>query len=207
MTVTYPLTFPSEIKIKTISPTLQFINAGTKSPYTLERQIFPWPGEAWTYECNIPPCVRADAAKFIAFATKLRGSYGTFLMGDISADEPLGVGGGVPVVDGGSQEGTSLSIKGAPLSTLGWLLEGTYFQIGSGLTARLHMLNEDSDTDGTGRTVLNFAPALRYSPLDNAAIVLSSPKGLFNLQENNVTWMVDEDGMFHYSFRAIEALP
>ncbi len=205
----YPLTFPAAIKAKcaTVAPSLRFITANTKSPYTLTRQAFRWGGEAWTFEYNVAVMTRADAEEWIAFANKLRGKYGSFLLGDFSAGTPRGVGGGTPLVKGAAQPlDYLLEIDGCGNNVTGWLLKGDYFQLGTGSDARLYKLTENVDSDGSGNATLNFVPKLRAVPADNAALVITNAVGRFNLTENVVAWSVDQAGHYRLSFRAEEAL-
>lgn len=203
---TYPLDFPSTIKLNGVTPTLAFVNSNSISPFTFERQAFRWDGEQWQFQYTTPPMLQEDADEWIAFANKLRGSYGTFLLGDKSRGTPKGIGGGTPLVRGGGQTGYALDIDGAPTNTTGWLVKGDGFQVGTGATARLHKLVEDADVDAMGRVTLNFVPKLRYSPADNAPLVIQDPVGVFYLMQNSVAWSVDSDGFYHYIFSAAEAL-
>lgn len=207
MSITYPLTFPTSIKLASVAPVLTFMNSSTKSPFTMERQAFRWPGEAWAFDYTTAPCERDVAEDWIAFANKLRGNYGTFLLGDASAPALLGVGGGTPLVDGAISAGVyDLPIKGAPNSTTGWLLKGTYIQVGTGATSRLHKLVENADTNGAGKVTLQIVPAIRADLTDGAAVVISNAKGVFHLVDNAVAWNVDSNGHYRYTFRAEEAL-
>ena len=206
MTITYPLTLPDVFRSKTVTPSLQYIVSATKSPFTLERQAFRWPGEAWAFEYSGVAQTREEAEEIIAFMNRLRGSYGTFLLGDLSSGVPLGVGGGTPQVDGGGQSGYYLNVKGGPASVAGWYKKGTWLQIGTGASARLYKLTSDADTDGYGESVWEITPSLREAPADSAAIILSNPVGVFNMVNNLVTWTTDENGHFRITFRAEEAL-
>ncbi len=206
MSISYPLAFPSAIKCSGVSPTLVFANSESVSPFTFERQAFRWDGEQWQFQYTTPPMTKGDADEWIAFALKLRGKYGTFLLGDKSRSSHSGAGGGTPLVYGGSQTGYELLIDGLPHNLNDWLKKGDYFQLGTGATARLHKLIEDADTDQYGMVNLQFVPKLRYSPVDNAPLIISNCVGVFNLMQNSVTWSVDNDGMYHYMFSASEAL-
>jgi hypothetical protein len=206
MSISYPLTFPSSVKLNGVTPAMAFVNSMTRSPFTNERQAFRWFGEMWTLDYTTPPCEAEAAEDFIAFCLKLRGSFGTFLMGDQSHQVPRGLGGGTPLVNGANQVGYDLIIDGCPNSVTGWLLKGDYFQLGTGLTARLYKLTEDANTDSGGHVTLEFVPQLRISPADNAALVITNPVGLFCMANNSVTWTVDTDGFYHYSFTCQEAI-
>lgn len=88
-----------------------------------------------------------------------------------------GVGGGTPLVNGGSQTGTSLITDGWPNSTL-VVKDGDLIQLATG---QLVMAVADGTSDGSGNLTLSIEPKLRSSPADNSALTLSSPTALFKL--------------------------
>lgn len=203
---TYPLNFPSALKVNGLTISLLFTNSVTRSNFTQERQAFEWDGQMWTLSYTSPLCTNEIADEFTAFADQLHGSFGTFLLGNYARPLPKGVGGGSPLVDGAGQSGYTLHVKNAPHSLTKWLKKGDHFQYGTGLTARIHRLTADADTDSSGNVILEFVPKLRYSPADASAIVYNNPVGLFTMSSNTVTHSVDSDGFYHFSFDAQEAL-
>lgn len=74
-------------------------------------------------------------------------------------------------VDGGSQTGTTLLIKGGPVSSTP-LVAGDYFQLGTGF----HQLIEDLEFNGSGIGTATFWPAMRVSPLNNNSVVTDNPR-------------------------------
>lgn len=190
------LDFPSEICPMGVTITLSHTTGESPpNPYTREQSFDRWPGEQWSFDFRLPPYVDEDVAdEIISFALKLKGKYGTFLVGDPSRSTPRGVGGGTPVVNGGSQQGDTLEIDGCPLNTLQWLKKGDWFQLGSGSSARLHKLVEDADTDGSGNATLTFVPDLRESPSDGAAITITNARGLFRVTTDDTSWSKDPRG-------------
>lgn len=206
MTITYPLTFPSShIQGVTIRP--QVAVSVTTSPFSFAEQVTDFSGELWTMQFNAPPMAREDAAVLIAFLVSLRGKYGTFTVGDPAGTTPLGTWGGTPLVNGAVTALTRvLPIKGLTPSQTAIGKAGDWIQLGSGSTARLHMVLADFNSDGSGNANADIWPATRTSYSDGAAIVKSSAVGLFRLEENGVPWSVDSDQMYRISFSAREAL-
>ena len=202
---TYPVNLPS-LNIASMVMTLERVVGASESPYTYQMQTFNWGGERWRLDFTPPPLTREQADEWTAFSLSLDGMVGTFLAGDPSYVSPRGVGGGTPLVKGAGQTGKTLLIDGCPTSTTGWLRKGDYFQLGTGTSARLHKLIDDATTNGSGETTLEFRPALRTSPADNAAVVISSPKGLFRMDGNVTTWGANNDKTWSFSFSAMEAL-
>jgi hypothetical protein len=88
-----------------------------------------------------------------------------------------------PLVDGGSQTGTSLQ-------TDGWLPgdglnKGDYIAFENGTFRELHILTADSFADSNGDMTISVAPKIRRSPSDNAAVILEKPTGEFIALDNN----------------------
>jgi len=191
--VTFPLASPEQFGIATITwgPTTN--TARTRAPWTLQDIVQVFDGAMWQGTLNVVPMTEADGRAFTAWLTSLQGTRGTFLLGDPAAPEPLGSAAdapGTPVVDGGSQTGVSLNIRGLPHSIDGWLKAGDYFSLGAGLNARLYMALEDVNSDNTGAASISCWPKLRGSPNDGAAVTVSSPQGLFALTQNFNSWNV-----------------
>jgi len=74
------------------------------------------------------------------------------------------------VVDGGSQTGSTIDVKGATPSTT-HLVAGDYFQISS----QYFQVLEDFTTDGSGEGTISFFPSLRFSPSNNAPVITDNP--------------------------------
>lgn len=207
MSVPPLITLPSSACIASVVMSIRRVVGMTESPFTLEQQVFKWPGEQWSMEFVMPPILhRITASDWIAFGVSLEGKWGRFLMGDPSAKQPRGVATGTPLVDGGSQTGNTLATKGWTAGVTGILLKGDYIQLGSGTSSRLHMVTANANSDGSGNASLAIAPALRASPADNDAIVVNEAKGLFRLNGNDFSWSVDPGPKYRFSFSASEVL-
>lgn len=201
------LDLPSSACVASVIMTLVRVVGRTESPYTLEEQTFKWPGEAWMIDFSMPTFTnRRIASEWIAFALKLEGSYGHFLMGDPSAKLPRGVASGTPVVDGANQTGNLLLTTGWAPNTTGIILKGDYIQTGAGATSSLHMVVEDADTDSSGNAILQIVPAIRTSPIDGSAIIVNNPRGVFRLTSNDYSWSVSPGPTYRLNFQAREVI-
>lgn len=189
---TYPLTFPS-VGIVQSTFGLQTASGAQRSPFTLRTQVYLSPGKMWFGTVTFKKVTFAQAASIRAFLADLQGQYGTFLYGDPDylARGASGIYSGTPVVNGAGQTGNTLNIDGATNSITGWAKAGDYFQIGSGTSARLYMITQDANSNGSGEVVLTFQPALRSSPSDGATITFTGAKGLMRLAENTSSWDSD----------------
>lgn len=76
---------------------------------------------------------------------------------------------------GTSQAGSSLNLKGLPVSSSGLLLPGDWVQIGKQITMVTAALNSDA----AGRGYLQFSPPLRTAPADNDPVIVNQPMGRF----------------------------
>lgn len=206
MAITYPITLPSSPAFRSCRISAPHVAGMTESPFTLEQQVYDWNAGRWTAEMSWPPMTKAQAAPIIAALVSLRFRVGTFLLGDPDFASPIGVGTGTPLVAGAhTARASSLATKGWTPSQTGILKAGDRIQLGSGATARLHMVLTDADSDASGNATLDIWPPLRSDYADGAAIVTNDPKGVFSLAAV-VTWESDEAPLFGISLSAVEAL-
>ena len=209
MAETYPLTFPTQTGVAAVEFTATDVVSVSQSPFTFSQQVVRHAGARWSATISIPPVKRSDSEYWNSFLLRLRGQFGTFLLGDPNGATPRGSAAsaaGTPVVNGASQTGNELAIDGLPASAVGYLRAGDYIQLGSGATARLYKVLEDVDTNGSGQATLNLWPDLRSSPADNATVVVSGAQGVFRLATNDATWTINNAGFYSISFAAVEAL-
>lgn len=209
MAESYPLTFPTQTGVAQVQLVGSDTVSITESPFTLSQQVVRHAGARWSATIDIPPVKRSDAEYWNSFLLRLRGQFGTFLVGDPNAATPRGSASstpGTPVVNGASQTGSDLNIDGLPASASGYLKAGDYIQLGTGTTSRLYKVLEDVDSNASGEATLNLWPDLRSSPADDATVVVSGAKGLFRLASNDASWTIANNGFYAITFSAVEAL-
>lgn len=209
MAESYPLAFPTQTGIAQVQLIASDVVSVTESPFTLSQQVVRHAGARWSATINIPPVKRSDAEYWNSFLLRLRGQFGTFLVGDPNAATPRGSASsaaGTPVVNGASQTSNNLNIDGLPASATGYLKAGDYIQLGTGATSRLYKVLEDVNSNGSGQATLNLWPDLRSSPANDATVVVSNAKGLFRLAQNDASWTIGNDGFYSITFSAVEAL-
>lgn len=201
MAITYPIALPVVDQPADIVFGGESVVASSMSPFTGDVEVQQHDGQRWHATLNYPPLERADAERLISFLLKLDGMYGTFTMTPPGASAPRGTAAGTPLVNGAGQSGTDLVTDGWNTSEA-VLLEGDYLQLGTGLTARLHKVLDDVTSDGSGDATVSLWPRIKTSapPADNAAIVTSSPVGLFRLAENRNDWNVNTALHYGISF-------
>lgn len=204
MTISYPLTMPTT-GIEQIDIQMDVAAGVNTSPFTFQDQVYLHQGGRWRATVTLTYMERANAEEWISFIASLNGPYGTFLMGDPTADDPRGVVSGSPLVNGADQTGLTLDIDGLPATTSGVFLAGDYIQLGTGSNSRLYKVVADADSNGSGEATLDIWPRLRMSPGNNDAVIYSSPVGLWRLNSNSTgyTYTPDPD-LATMSFEAVE---
>lgn len=209
MAESYPLALPTHTGIAQIRLLARDVVGVSTSPFNFKQQVFRHQGQRWEADISLPPMSRADAETWAAFLLRLRGQYGTFLLGDPANATPRGSAAtapGTPLVNGGSQTGDELDIDGIPTSGSDYLKAGDYIQLGSGATSTLHKVLEDVTIDGSGGATLNLWPQVRTAPSDDAAITVSGAKGVFRLASNETMWDINNATIYGITFGAVEAL-
>jgi len=208
MAIIYPLTFPTIDPVSAIL-SMRSIVAVTRSPFTGQEQIQTHQGRLWEMTWSYPPMVRSDAEVLISFLAKLGGREGTFLAGDPNGGTPRGSAAsspGTPLVVGSAQSGTELDIDGVPGGASGYLLQGDYISLGSGVTTHLHKVLEDESADSSGAITLTIWPAIRENPVDGATVVVNSALGHFRLAGNVAEFSINVAQHYGIEFSAVEAL-
>lgn len=208
MAESYPLIMPTS-NIGSIRLLARSAVAISSSPFTFKQQVYRHQGQMWEADITLSPMKREQAETWISFLLRLRGQYGTFLLGDPNGATPRGSASttpGTPVVNGASQTGDELNIDGLPVSVSGYLLAGDYIQLGSGATATLHKVLEDVDSNASGEATLNLFPKVRTAPADNAAVTVSDAKGNFRLNVSETSFDINTASIYGITFGAVEAL-
>lgn len=208
MAISYPLSLPTTKGIKAIRLTAKNAIGVSTSPFSYAQQVYKHQGQRWQAEVAMPPMSRAEAEEWFSFLVKLKGQFGTFLIGDPHS-APRGSASstpGTPVVNGASQTGDTLAIDGLPASATGYLKAGDYIQLGSGSAAQLYKVLNDVDSNASGEANLDIWPDLRSSPADDATVVVSDAVGVFRLSTNEIGVDINEIELFGITFAAIEAL-
>jgi len=198
---TYPLTMPASPAPNRSSFRIKRVTALSESPFSGRQQVVEWPYAIWQAEISLPPMKRAKAAEWQAFMLELHGRAGTFLMGDPDAKHPRGSA-TTAAVNGAGQTGNVLLVRGMVNTTL---LKGDYIQLGSGGTARLHMVVNDHGGGPGGTTILQIEPPLKFSPADGAAVTVINAMGLWRMAAPDPGWDSDAASIYGFTFACHEA--
>ena len=195
MAISYPLNTPTTIGIESIELRARNAVAVSQSPFTYKQQVVAHQGQTWEASVSIPSVRRDLAADWKAMLVALKGSVGTFLLGDPDYATPRGTVSGTPTLSGTAGDST------VSVTMTGTLLAGDYIQLGTGSAARLHQVLVDQSGSGN----LEIWPDLR-STYSGETVIYSSPKGVFRLGNSTTSWSIDNASFYGISFEAIEAL-
>jgi hypothetical protein len=195
MAISYPLNTPTTIGIESIELRAMNAVAISQSPFTYKQQVVAHQGQIWSASVSIPSVRRDLAADWKAMLVALKGSVGTFLLGDPDYATPRGTVSGTPTLSGTAGDST------VSVTMTGTLLAGDYIQLGTGSAARLHQVLVDQSGSGN----LEIWPDLR-STYSGETVIYSSPKGVFRLGNSTTSWSIDNASFYGISFEAIEAL-
>jgi hypothetical protein len=151
------------------------------------------PGEHWELQYAWRNLRESEFHQVTGFLAQLNGQEHRATM-PIYGYNRQGVGGGTPVVDGASQTGASLNVRGLPVSTSNWLRRGDMFHV-SYVAANpdyrpLFMVTADVDTNGSGEATIPIRPALRFSPDDGEALAITTLSAHFILM-SPLEWPLD----------------
>jgi hypothetical protein len=144
-----------------------------------------------------------DARDWLATLLALRGQFGRFLYGNPLMKQPRGNWGAAAVINGDGQTGQELAVGGLPANAV--IRAGDFFQIGEGASARLYTVTQDATADGSGDATLDIWPRLRTATTNGAAIVTSSPRGVFRLAAPSISLQF-EPFRYGLSLQFIEAI-
>lgn len=192
--------FPTSVKLTQFDLVLNENKAMTQSLLTRQRQVVTLSaGTADRWEGVISTAPLDDARAMMAFLLTV-GLYGTF---DIRDPRYTGAQSGQTsiLVNGGSQSGTSLICDAATPSVI-CVRAGEFFQVGT----EYKMATSDATADGSGNVTLNFRPAIRTSPANNAAVALNTPR-LYAILTSMPAKAPDANLLHTFTFSFEEALP
>jgi len=177
---------PKFVTIELRSNTALYPSPLTASIQTLDRGGAKW-RIVYTYD-NLRDDNRGELMGLIA---SLRGQTNRLRV-PVFDNPSRGAYGGSPNVDGASQTGSSIDIKGCSNNITDWIKAGDYFSINVNGEHELKMATADASSNGSGLITVSFEPRLRDSPLNSAVIYVGDggnvPQGIFMLAESAASW-------------------
>jgi len=170
MAISFPRDFPVSIRTSMINLSVNqaiFESAFTRQQQTQEHAAGK--GDRWEGVWVTPSLSTSDMKALKAWLVSLKGQINTFKAYDPD-NRTLENAPGNALVAGASQTGTSINVDGWPLSQT-VMLAGEFFQFED----EFKMCLEDVVTNGSGQATINFEPAIRTSPANNATVIVTNP--------------------------------
>jgi hypothetical protein len=203
--ISFPLQMPATPGWSKINFTANNVVGVSRSPFTLQQQVYTWPGEGWSVSIAMPPMNQPTAEAWMTFLTALRGTSGTFWIGDVAHAIPRGTATGTPVVN------TAQSAMSSTLMTRGWtsgatFLAGDFIQLGTGVQQRMYKSLTNQTANGGGYITFDIFPILREGVSDDQPITLLNTAGTFRLEKDTRQFDMDAARIFGISFEAEEAI-
>lgn len=209
MALSYPLTWPTELGLASIVLRSSNVVGKAASKFTRQSQTYGWArAQQFSADISLPAkMTRANAEAWVAFLLSLYGAEGSFLMpADTVNTSPSGSWAGSPKIKGAHAAGArTLAMDGFTPSAPNVAKRGDWLQVGSGSSSRLHKVLKDTNADGSGEASVEVWPSVRSALADDAAIVTSSPKGLFMLA-GDFEYSIEECIAYGLQFSAVEDL-
>lgn len=195
MALSYPLAMPSSPTFREVTYVPMTVVGAKRSPFTGQRQTYVWPGQWWAIKAVLPPIKDdSEADAWIAWKLGLNGQQGTFNLGPSTRKTPRSTwAGSVQIGAGVTALSTTVVFQGGS----GTPAVGDWFQVGTVLH-RVVQVNSATNVDVWPRTRSAYA--------QTTAVVISSPKGLFCLADNDMQWTVDVAKHTGLTLNAVEAI-
>jgi hypothetical protein len=148
-----------------------------------------------------PPMVRTDAEAMLGAlaSADTAGESVIALFPQPAQVDPVGS----PLVNGGSQSGSSLICDGFLAGAM--IPAGTMISFTKSSRIYLHMVTTAATASGAGAATLAIAPMLRVSPADNAALSIISPQVEGLIEGDTISWSVNSAGHYQIGFSLAEA--
>jgi hypothetical protein len=154
----------------------------------------------WSVRVPFKVLAESDAKGWTAALVQLSKLSNTFYFPIPDYDGPRnGYAGADPLVNGASQLGTTLIADGVTPSTT-ILLPGDYMEV----NGEFKMVTNTVTSNGSGEVSINFEPALRSSPSNNATIDIQSPVITMRLAQSLVQFDVEILSLYNMALEAVE---
>lgn len=181
-------TFP--VAPKSIEWQLADTVASSRSPFSLQQQIYNWNASLLKASVSYQPMYDSQARPWMAFLAACQGTASIFQFGDPMLTVPQNPAASGGSVTGSGQTGYVLQTSSSNLTPGDWI------QIG----LRLYMV-----TSAAGGT-LGIWPQIRESPAGGTSVLITNTQGLFRLSKNQRGYTVNESHVYSVTFELEEAI-
>jgi hypothetical protein len=158
---------PSTFDLRSLQPTRVSISQ------SLKRQVRTTGAQRWAGTLSWLPQLRASMAPVLAFLAAQEGQFGSFqIVLPPPYDTPQGSWAGTPVVNGASQVGGAIALRGFTPSAANVVKAGDVFKFAG--DTKVYMATADANANGAGQASVSIKPRLIVSPADGEGLVYTS---------------------------------
>lgn len=204
----YPLTLPTTTGIAKSSWGLQRAVGVSQSPFTGSQQVYEHDFALWKATITLPPMNRATSAEYQTFFMQLHGRKGTFLMGDPDAKAKRGNASqnSLTIASNTAIGAFDVPVSGLTNSQSSALVKGDYIQLGTGSSAKLHMIVADANASGSGTATLQIEPSLKVAITSSTACSITNTVGVWRMDTNELNWDSNHASTYGFSFSCMESI-
>tara|TARA_Y100001938_G_scaffold145764_1_gene223229 strand:- start:701 stop:1198 length:498 start_codon:yes stop_codon:yes gene_type:complete len=162
----------------------------------------------WKAVISLPPMSREQSADYQTFFMQLHGRRGTFLMGDPDAKTPRGnaTQTNLTITSSASIGAYDIAVSGLTNSQSNALVKGDYVQLGTGASAKLHMVIANVNASGSGTATIQLEPTLKTAITGSTSCIIRNTVGVWRMDLNELRWNSNESSTYGFSFSCQEAL-
>lgn len=169
---------PAQVSLRSIQPTKVSV------AHSLKSQARTTGSQQWALRFGYSALKRAEHAVLYPFLLAKRGQADTFTVTLPGSATPQGTWAGSPVVNGASQSGRVVNLRGLTASQATAAKAGDILTI-AGQT-KVYMVTADAASDGAGLAAVTIEPALQAAPIDGAVITSSNVVFTVALVSDNI---------------------
>jgi len=170
--------------------------------HSLKRQTRTRGAQRWGFSLSWEILTRAQISPIDAFVESQRGQLGAFQIVIPGFSTSQGSWAGSPLVDGASQTGNTLNVKGLTAGQTGIVKAGDMFSVSG--HAKVYMAVADANSTAGGLAAISIEPKLITSPADNEALTTTAVPFTCALAGDLAEVPVRSPSLYSYSLEIIE---
>lgn len=160
------ITLPTSPSPRSITPRLVTVRADLRPAFGGATQRIARSGSHWAFDVEMPPMTHAQALEWVNIFHETDTCILQLPEPGITIGSP-----GTPLVNGGSQTGTSLITDAWTFSYA--IPQGKFVGVSVSGLQYLYQTTTAVTASGAGAATLALRPMLRASPADNAALIIN----------------------------------
>ena len=158
-------------------------------------------GSRFSLQVSLPPMDEGSALAWIAARSQADATNSTLIVN--LPNPPAITAIGTPLVNGASQAGILLAVKGLNAGAV--VAQGRFFSVAVSGRNYLYHVTAAATADGSGHATLSISPKIRAAMADGASLNFSAPQIEGFDTAPTIEWDVDELVLYGLAFTLMEA--